>query len=63
MFVTYNKLLSSYIFLNMNITKEVVKSCVNMFVPPVDLILPRLYLKIICFLDITVTLSSKFISL
>lgn len=47
----------------MNITKEVVKSCVNMFVPPVDLILPRLYLKIICFLDITVTLSSKFISL
>lgn len=47
----------------MNITKEVVHSCVNMFVPPVDLILPRLYLKIICFLDITVTLSSKFISL
>lgn len=47
----------------MNITKEVVNSCVNMFVPPVDLILPRLYLKIICFLDITVTSSSKFISL
>lgn len=63
MFVTYKMIIICYIFLNMNITKEVVNSCVNMFVPPVDLILPRLYLKIICFLDITVTSSSKFISL
>lgn len=33
MFVTYKMIIICYIFLNMNITKEVVKSCVNMFVP------------------------------